>query len=131
MPKQGQQHTKYIYGLIDPRTHAIRYIGQTNCLDVRYADHCKYKSALNRNAQMARGHWVLNLAAEGLKPLMVMLQSVPWAEADEAERRWIALGARLGWQLLNSVLNPKQLDLLVEERMNGNGSGSDKPRLSE
>jgi predicted GIY-YIG superfamily endonuclease len=31
----------YVYGLICPATHVVRYVGQTKCIRDRYLAHCR------------------------------------------------------------------------------------------
>jgi hypothetical protein len=125
MPAKSQRHTKFIYALADPRDHLIRYIGQTNNMAERFRCHTQYGSARQREAHTPKGRWCLRLIAEGTAPVMILLATVPWAEADDAERQWIAFGAKLGWPLFNVMVNPRQLHLLADERLKGNGCGSD------
>jgi hypothetical protein len=114
MPKKGQQRVKFIYGLVDPRDRRVRYVGQTNDVEERLRCHTKYASAISREGQKAKGRWTQALLAEGLRPQIVVLEVVPFAVADTAERRWIAFGAKLGWYLFNVTINPRQLDLLAD-----------------
>jgi hypothetical protein len=117
MPKKGQRQVKYIYALVDPRDHAVRYVGQTNDVAERMRCHTQYWSAINRKGHKAKGRWTQGLLAEGLRPQIVILETVPFAAADTAERRWIAFGAKLGWKLFNVMTNPPQLDLLADEEL--------------
>ena len=83
-----------IYGLRDPRTDGIRYIGKTVVSpNTRLRQHIN-----NANRKKARGertnhkdNWVLSLVAVGLEPQLTVLETVPpegdWAEV---EIRWIA-----------------------------------------
>lgn len=118
MPRKGQRKLKHIYALVDPRDCRIRYVGQTNWLEERMRCHSSYYSAQKREAHKAKGRWLQALLAQNLKPSMVLLETVPWAEGDAAEKRWIQYGSRLGWDLFNVPHNPAQLTLLVDERMN-------------
>jgi predicted GIY-YIG superfamily endonuclease len=55
----------YIYALIDPLTHLVRYVGQTSDLDKRYRIHCSGKDA-------ATGEWVRSLPQP---PILALLET--------------------------------------------------------
>jgi len=38
----------YIYALVDPLTHIVRYVGQTGNLDSRYRVHCSGRDSATR-----------------------------------------------------------------------------------
>lgn len=89
-----------IYGLVDPRDGRTRYVGKTVC---------RLQRRLNGHLQWAREHprachspWIMELAALGLKPQIVLLEEVAvgtfWATR---EMFWIAEYRRLHPDLLN------------------------------
>lgn len=88
----------YIYGLTDPETGAVRYIGKSIRPLERFANH------MNEKSNCHRSHWLQSLKARGLEPGLVIFEEVsgawPW---QEAERYWIARGRRLGWPLTNNT----------------------------
>jgi hypothetical protein len=88
----------YIYGLCDPESGAVRYIGKSVRPFERYTNH------LNERSHCHRTHWIQSLLARGLKPALTILEEVagewPW---QEAERFWIARAKREGWPLVNST----------------------------
>ena len=62
----------YVYGLLDPETKIIRYVGQTNKLQKRLNDHiseAKYSSKFNR-----KNNWIRFLLKNNLKPEMIVLE---------------------------------------------------------
>lgn len=88
-----------IYGLVDPRTNQIRYIGKTNQpLNSRLSAHLRDMSSCHRV------HWLNELATLGLRPAIVVLEQVegawPW---QESERYWIAQAKADGWPLTNNT----------------------------
>ncbi len=89
------QDKMYIYGLLDPTVSQIRYIGYTDDVNERYPAHLADAS----NCRKAR--WIRSLDAVGLKPLLVILETVRRGSEDECETKWIAFGLSLGWQLTN------------------------------
>lgn len=77
-----------VYGLVDPRTCAIRYIGQSVRGMARAAEH-RWPSSSCENTRKLR--WVKALLAAGKEPVPILLEECETkAELDEAERRWIA-----------------------------------------
>lgn len=79
--------TIYIYGLVDPRTDCVRYVGQTKSPHVRYTRHCSYA---NRKRITECTIWITDLIVNGLRPRMTILESATIEECNAAEKRWIA-----------------------------------------
>jgi hypothetical protein len=82
-----------IYGLVDPETREVRYVGKTTDLRRRLYDH------LRATDESYRGRWIRSLLAKGVTPATVILADVPDDDWQQAERDWIAHfetgGARL------------------------------------
>ncbi|WP_333742716.1 hypothetical protein [Streptomyces ardesiacus] len=91
--------TGTIYALIDPRSGAVRYIGQTTKpIAARLAGHLAAPAPLVRV-------WIQELAVEGRLPEIVAIrEGVPAAELDQAEKEEIADHSSRG-DLLNVVSN--------------------------
>lgn len=89
-----------IYGLSDPRTGELRYIGKSSCGQKRARSHC-YPSAISRD-RTRTGAWIKSLRASGLKPAIDVLEQVQDAsKLSDAERFWIASLRATGAILLN------------------------------
>lgn len=86
-----------IYGLIDPRTGCIRYVGKT----VRPAQRLKLHLTDPEDNYKAR--WVRSLQREGLNPEMVILQWVHESAWESAEQWWIAHFREHGADLTNGT----------------------------
>ena len=56
----------YIYALVDPLNHLVRYVGKTANLDARYRVHCSGKDG-------STGVWVKSLPQP---PVLVLLETV-------------------------------------------------------
>lgn len=87
-----------IYALTQPSTNRIRYIGKTE-LDpwVRYGQHLA--NAARSNAQSRRlVSWIKSIRPE-TPGLLVLEEDV--IDANEAERRWIAISLFAGCRLVN------------------------------
>ena len=87
----------YIYGLIDPTTLGIRYIGKSFSPRVRFLKH------LSDDTGCQKDSWIMSLRMMGITPILTILELTTKAEVMRAEKRWIATGNRLGWELTNTV----------------------------
>ena len=87
-----------IYGLVDPRTGQIRYVGQTqNHPEVRLDGHIK-----KRDENREKLRWLDELRLLSLKPTVVVLgYAATLDEALKVEREWIMRGMRAEWPLTN------------------------------
>lgn len=86
-----------IYGLAEPATGEIRYVGKTERdIRERFSEHTR-PSSVRRTQPVYE--W---LRALGAKPQLVVLETDP-GDIDEAERAWIATLAARGERLLNKA----------------------------
>lgn len=99
-------NTVKIYGLIDPETHAVRYIGQTLDVDRRLNEHIN--DALQDGDKR---RWIKDLFHRGLHPVATVLAECTAENAAATEREWIA---RFGPMLLNE--NGMQLEAPRRQR---------------
>lgn len=88
--------TVYIYGLRDPCSDEIRYIGKTKSLRLRLEAHTK-----DATSNKGKAGWIAELASIGLTPEMVTLQVCDSDTWRDAEIAWIAHGRAEGWPLFN------------------------------
>jgi len=86
----------YIYGLRDPLTDEIRYIGKANNPKLRFSYHMACND-VNRH----KVNWILSLKELKLKPEMVILEKTNEQEWEEREKHWIKYGRDNGWRLTN------------------------------
>lgn len=78
----------HIYGLKDPRDGTIRYVGKTATpLAVRLRSHIDVARRHPENPRVVLG-WIRELLAWNLKPVMVLLEDVPFERWRQAEREW-------------------------------------------
>lgn len=88
----------YIYGLVDPVSKQIRYIGKSIRPKGRYTDH------LNDKSKTHKTNWIQSLLKKGLKPELVILEQLNDDENwQEYEKQWIKKGKENGWNLVNST----------------------------
>lgn len=78
-----------VYGLTDPRTGLIRYVGQTTA-DPKRRRHGHVMSALRKSERTRKEQWIYELNVFGLEPGVVVLEKCRTiGELDRAERKWI------------------------------------------
>lgn len=87
----------FIYGLIDPATREVRYVGQTSQGMKRPTDHSRPHVLALRPSH--RSNWIKSLLAAGLRPEIEILEIVAAEDLNQAEEFWIGylrfVGARL------------------------------------
>lgn len=88
----------YIYGLHDPRTGELRYIGKSIRPLERLGNH------INERSDTHRGHWIAELTRLKLRPVLIIIDAVP-ADTDwqTIERIYIAAAREDGCRLTNST----------------------------
>lgn len=92
--------TRGIYGLRDPRTGAVRYIGSSEHIERRYWQHVE-RVALDQGGGIWKQAWMLELRRAGLKPDLLILQEITCGDMREAESAFIADYELVGWADLN------------------------------
>lgn len=79
-----------IYGLTDPRTGEVRYVGQTkNELRKRLRAHIG-EAVAHKPVCVHKNNWIRSLLSLGLEPQIVLLEEVQEEQVNEAEVKWIA-----------------------------------------
>lgn len=90
-----------VYGLYDPITGELRYIGKTKCAKTRLSIHLSPSHLSKRNHRV---NWIKSVLAKGLKPEFRILEDCHSdMELVAAERRWIAKLRSEGARLTNST----------------------------
>ncbi len=110
-----ESKTVYIYGLWDPRTLELRYIGKAENLKGRLNDHIR-STKNNRNENLYKEGWIRQLLLEGIKPTIEILEECTEGTWREAERAWIREAREKGVRLTN-----------ITEGGEGFGSGENHP----
>lgn len=91
-----------IYGLVDPRSGSLRYVGQSRDPERRLQGHL---SGAGAGAKRKR-EWIQELRDEGSRPILVILDAAPpGQEADRLEFDWINRMNVVG-DLTNERLGP-------------------------
>lgn len=87
-----------IYGLVDPRTNEVRYIGLSSKGFYRPNQHRYF---LDRE-KTYKANWLRGLRDVGLAPVIHVLETVEKrGDLPDVECFWIAQGYSLGWPLTN------------------------------
>jgi hypothetical protein len=89
------ENITYIYGLKDPITNEIRYVGKADNPKKRYSEHLKDKTS---NSHKSR--WIEGLQKIGERPILVIIEEVNQNNWKEKEIEWISYGKR-NWKLTN------------------------------
>lgn len=92
----------YVYGLIDPITQELRYIGITVNPAVRYYDHIR--KARLRLEKTYKSNWVAGLLEKGLVPEMYIIDIQPKATLEFWEQHYISYYRAIGCRLTNMAL---------------------------
>jgi hypothetical protein len=88
----------YIYGLKDPNTQEIRYIGKSDNPKKRYASHLALSKA---DVNKHKKRWIASLKRTGQKPELVILERISDKQWQDRECWWIQHGRDSGWKLTN------------------------------
>lgn len=84
---QSKDTVVFIYGLVDPRNTAIRYVGKSIKPRQRYSTHLQPSQLKNDNR---KNIWIRELLCLALKPELVMLDTIFDSDWATEERKWIA-----------------------------------------
>ncbi len=89
--------TTFIYGLVDPRTQELRYVGKANNPSQRWYNHlCTTEREHNHKA-----NWIKQLRQIGMKPEWFSIEEVDQSQWQEAEIFWIRYFTYIGCNLTN------------------------------
>jgi hypothetical protein len=78
--------TIYIYGLKDPETNEIRYVGKTTNINTRLKAHI----TRSRYNKYHSARWIQSLIKKGLKPVIELIEECTESNWIEREKYWIA-----------------------------------------
>lgn len=90
-----------VYGLVDPRTRELRYIGQSTNVARRVRRHL---TASSMQGETHKNRWLRGLIAGGFKPEFFVIDNASSKEElNQAERFFIAYFRALGARLTNTT----------------------------
>ena len=94
-PRTGT--VRFVYGLADPRTELVSYVGcSANPID-------RYQAHLNDRTHEVKYAWIRNLIDSGVYPSMIIFGVAGRAEANAMERHWISKLSSEGHPLVNII----------------------------
>lgn len=94
----------YIYYLIDPRDHAVFYVGQTKTPEARLQNHRFWALGTPHGHLNAKGTLIRNIMGDGYTPLMRVIDKTDREHADGREVYWFLALQKHGCRLLNHVV---------------------------
>jgi len=99
----------FVYGLVDPTTKDIRYIGQSKEPKRR----CQKHRSNPHSEELAS--WIEGLQAQHQKPKVIILEGpLGRKEAYRREAAWITKARDNGWPLLNIATHPVNAHTPIE-----------------
>ena len=93
--------TAYIYGLAEPGTSTIRYVGQT--VDPKIRRKCHERSGHFRGGNKSLRDWLSSIRSKGKQPRFIILEACPVSEAANRETYFIKFFRNKGNRLLNRL----------------------------
>jgi hypothetical protein len=116
-----------IYGLIDPISLMVRYVGLSSSGMERPKAHTQ---PCLRTAATHCGAWIRSLALQGLVPSITVLEECPKEALSAQEGWWIAFGRALGWPLTNLTNGGERTTHTAELRAKMSTARKGKPGKS-
>src|ERR1700748_269660 len=107
----------YIYGLVDPRTGLISYIGKTNNLEDRLKKHIGSCNSIQERTNR-KSRWINSLILNNLLPTIVELDKVPYCDWEFWEKHYIQMFKSMGANLHNGTLGGEKKTIITEETRN-------------
>lgn len=121
------EQTMYIYGLVDPYSNCLRYIGKTKNISDRFNLHL---STARTGGKKHKDRWILGLLNKGTVPTMVILEEVT-GKGDIEECFWIAFVKTSGAELLNIKEGGSRANNSPQTRKKISASNKGKKRSPE
>ncbi len=100
----------FIYGMSDPRTNEIRYVGKTHNLIGRLENHLRRK-----DERSIKSKWIKDLKCLNLAPEIFILEEVKNENWQELEIFWIQYLKFIGCNLTNSTAGGMGMRNMVPE----------------
>lgn len=95
-------HGFLIYGLKDPKTGQVRYVGKSSSGMKRPSEHFR---AHKLHKKCHKSSWIKSLAVQGLQPEIIVLETLDSKDAlSDAEMKWIAHLKAQGHPLTNHTV---------------------------
>lgn len=91
----------HIYILTDPITGEVKYVGQTMSPKVRLSGHII--NARNNVVNPKLCEWINSLVEQGKQPVIQIIETLQWSDADDRELYWIEHHRTAGSPLMNTL----------------------------
>jgi len=115
-----------IYALADPKTSEVRYIGKTiRKPEFRLKIHI---AAATNGSNLYVHRWIRKI---NTSPQLIIIESTPENELDDAERHWIFIMKMIGYRLTNLTYGGEGGKLAEETRIKISTSNRGKKRSDE
>ena len=92
--KRGQTN---IYCLVDPISNLIRYVGKSDDTSIRLKEHIRK----SKDSKTHKNNWIQSLLKKGLRPEILILDTVDVCEWEYWEKYWIDQIKNWGFNLTN------------------------------
>ena len=112
-PHGNTPATTFIYKLLDPETLEIRYVGKANNPDDRLKQHIAHSR--HQAKETHAGYWIASLWKRGLKPILEIIEEVPFAIWEARELYWIEWHLQHGHPLTNTYFGGKGVSMIPPE----------------
>jgi len=93
-------NSTFIYGLVDPVSGFIRYIGKSDNPEHRLKSHIDNRNYSNTH----KNNWIKSLISKGVRPTMEIIDEVPYENWIAREIETITLFKSAGANLVNGTL---------------------------
>lgn len=111
MAFSNAEDSYYVYGLFDPKTEELRYVGVTYRPHKRLMNHIHS----SKKATTHKDHWILSLKKQQLKPLMYVFEIVNKKDVQEIEQFYICYFRSIGCRLTNATIGGDGLESPTQE----------------
>lgn len=96
----AQPDKAFVYGLFEPDSLEVRYIGKTH-MEPRQRLHLHIHGA-RMGDQTGKAEWIRAILSSGRRPLLIVLDCVAYKDWPSAEQRWVEAARDAGFAILNS-----------------------------
>jgi hypothetical protein len=111
----------FIYGLVDPETRTIRYVGKSNDPYYRLRAKSGHVEDARRGFTYHKSNWIRSLLSKGLVPEVIILEPCLKTEWSEREKCWIKTLREKGFPLTNIHDGGDQPSPVATETLRENG----------
>lgn len=94
----------FIYGLFDPITFEIKYLGKTINPKLRYKQHIREAvNKIGKDIKSEKNKWIESILKNKLFPTMGILETTNFLSYAKAENFWITHYKKMGYNITNKL----------------------------